>query len=59
MEAIIQQAYIISLAQDAGNLAGLDAGGDQIDLAFDRSAQSCGYIVGCILDRTFAPQIIV
>ena len=59
LEAVIEQANIVALAQDAGNFARLDAGWNQKDLALNGCAQQISYIVGAFFDIAFAPQVIV
>src|SRR3990172_1159236 len=59
LEAIVQQAHVVSLAQHPCNFARFDAGGDQVNLAFHTWAKLSRDIVGSILNLTLAPQVIV
>src|SRR5262249_18468048 len=59
VEAVAEPVDVVALPEDAGDLAGLDAGGDQVDRATGGSHGRGSDGVGSVLDGALAPQVVV
>src|SRR6516225_11241566 len=58
-EALVEQAYVVTLAHHASDVVRLDAGRHEIDSPWDSGIEAGRHVVSGLGDVTAAPQILV